>query len=254
MCLSRLPRLYLDTPLASGAHLALSPEQHHYLTAVMRVGPGGGVRVFNGRDGEWQAQLSVGSARRGGLVVETLLKPQREEPGPWLLFAAVKKAALDLIVQKATELGAARIVPVITDHAVIERVNPDRMRRTAIEAAEQCGRLSIPEIGTLGKLPDCLAVWPVTRPLLVACERGPAGALADVLAGMAGQAPTGHGLLTGPEGGFSSTELDAFAKLTFVTPVNLGPRILRAETAAFSLLACYQAWVGDWRVEPRADS
>lgn len=252
MCLSRLPRLYLETPLASGAQLALSPEQHHYLSAVMRVGPGGGVRVFNGRDGEWLTQVAEGPARRGGLVVQNLLRPQCDEPGPWLLFAAVKKAALDLIVQKATELGAARIVPVMTEHAVIERVNADRMRRTAIEAAEQCGRLSVPEIGTLAKLADCLAGWPVSRPLLVACERGPAGVLADVLAGMAGQRP-GHGLLTGPEGGFSSTELDAFAKLTFVTAVNLGPRILRAETAAFSLLACYQAWVGDWRVEPRAD-
>ena len=172
---------------------------------------------------------------------------QDSTPGPWLAFAPVKKARTDFIVEKGTELGVSRLWPIFTRHTATQRVNTARLRATAIEAAEQCGRLSIPDVSDPSNLDRLMAEWPADRDLLVLDETGGGRPLAEVAA-EAGAGPP-PGFLIGPEGGFARTELDELANRSFVTLVGLGPRILRAETAALSALACWQAVAGDWRFQ-----
>lgn len=237
-------RLFVDAPLAAGAAVPLTPGQAHYLLSVMRLRTDDAVAAFNGRDGEWRARLNA--ARRGAesLTAETPLRPQRAEPGPVLLFAPVKKAGMDFMVEKATELGAADLWPVLTARTNAARVNVERLRAHAVEAAEQCERLTVPAVCEPLPLARVRDAWPQGRPLLVCSEHGGAP-LAQAVRGAAAAGGPAPGFLVGPEGGLTGSELDALLALPFAAAVALGPRILRAETAALAALACWQALAGD---------
>lgn len=242
------PRLYVPGDLDAGGAVGLSAGQAHYLKNVMRLGPGGSVALFNGRDGEWSARIDAFGRNACSVSVERRMRPQAAEPDVWLLFAPIKRAPLDFLVQKAVELGVSRLQPVNTGHTDVSRVNTGRLRANVMEAAEQCGRLSLPDVGDLVSLDAALDGWPGGRRLLVCAESGPARPIGDILAETrASGGDRGAALMTGPEGGFTTSELDALRKLPFVTPVSLGPRILRAETAALAALACWQSVLGDWR-------
>jgi 16S rRNA (uracil1498-N3)-methyltransferase len=243
----RTPRLFVEAPLASGAQVALDREQANYLANVLRLPAGAGVLTFNGRDGEWQATLAATAKHRLALVVGAHTRPQ---PQPWDLhywFAPLKHARLDYMVQKAVEMGATRLQPVLTRHTQAERVNLKRMRANAIEAAEQCGILTVAEIGEPATLPAAIAALDPGR-LLVFCDedaeiKDPVAALAP--ARSRDQAPIA--VLVGPEGGFAAEERDALMKHPRVVRLALGPRILRADTAAVAALALAAAVLGDWR-------
>tara|TARA_R110000772_G_scaffold73216_3_gene159688 strand:- start:123869 stop:124594 length:726 start_codon:yes stop_codon:yes gene_type:complete len=235
-------RLYVDGPLGAGAAVAATADQAHYLGRVMRLGPGDPVLLFNGRDGEWRAEITRMDKRAAELTIREKTRDQSEAPGPWLAFAPVKKTGTDFIVQKATELGASRLLPVATANTQTGRMNTERLRAQAVEAAEQCERLSVPEVSDMIDLDTLLTDWPQDRPLFALDETGGGTPLAAV----AGTAGAAVGFLVGPEGGFQARELDRFAKLPFITPVTLGPRILRAETACLAALAVWQAVAGDW--------
>jgi 16S rRNA (uracil1498-N3)-methyltransferase len=241
-------RLHVAAPLAAGAAVALGESQAHYLRGVLRLGPGDAVALFNGRDGEWRAAIEQLGKRSAALRCLTQTRPQQAEPDLWLLFAPIKRTRIDFLVEKATELGVARLQPVITRRTVAARINPERLLSHAVEAAEQCERLTVPELAEPLPLARCLAAWPAGRRLLVAAESGPALPIADLLAAARSEPPAqGWALLVGPEGGFHPGELDDLHKLPFVSAVGLGPRILRAETAALAGLACWQAVLGDGR-------
>ncbi|MEO3432729.1 16S rRNA (uracil(1498)-N(3))-methyltransferase [Inquilinus sp. CAU 1745] len=241
------PRLFVAGDLAEGGAVLLSAEQAHYLRNVLRLGLGNGVTLFNGRDGEWKARLDHIGRNAATAIAETRLREQAAGPDVRLCFAPVKKVAVDAIAEKATELGVARLMPVLTAHTDVSRVNVDRLRAHAVEAAEQCERLDVPSVDQPVTLDRLLAGWPADRPLILCAESGDARPVAEVAAALAGR-PVG--LLIGPEGGFAQAELDGLAKLPFVHPVGLGPRILRADTAAVAALACWQCLAGDWRVRP----
>ena len=241
-------RLFVTGDLSSGAEVVLDPEQAHYLFTVMRLGPSARVAVFNGRDGEWLADVVEAGRRSGRLVARDPGRIQRHPPDLWLVFAPIKKARTDFIVEKATELGAARIQPVFTRFTASERVRPDRLRAHAIEAAEQCGETWVPEIAAPAKLGDLLDRWDPARRLLF-CDESRESVPAPKALHAAGAAdrPEPWAILTGPEGGFAPEEVVRLRGLPFVTAVTLGPRILRADTAAVAALALWQAALGDWR-------
>lgn len=241
-------RLFVEDDLGEGRSVGLSAAQAHYLNHVLRLASGAAITLFNGRDGEWISRIGAIGRRTGSLEVEMQLRPQEPDPELWLLFAPIKRARLDFLVQKSVELGVSRIMPVLTERTEVRRLNIERHRANAIEAAEQCERLTVPVFDAPRGLGDVLADFPAERSLLVCAERGPAPPLPEVLER---EPADGRGaILCGPEGGFSQTELDALAKLTFIRFVSLGPRILRAETAAVSAMACWQAATGDWRRRP----
>ncbi|MEO0388286.1 MAG: 16S rRNA (uracil(1498)-N(3))-methyltransferase [Pseudomonadota bacterium] len=235
-------RLFVDAELAAGSTLSLD-AQAHYLAVVMRLGPGDTVTVFNGRQGAWAAEIVAATKRRVSLEVQSVVAPQRNPPDLWLLFAPIKKARTDFIVEKAAELGVQRILPVFTEHTNAERLRADRLRAHAIEAAEQCGGTFVPEVAEARALSACLAAWPKTRRLLFCDERGAAPpvarALSDAVAGP-------WAILIGPEGGFSAAEARMLTARAEVLPVSLGPRILRADTAAIAALTAWQMVLGDW--------
>lgn len=231
-----LPRLYVPDGLAEGAAVQASPAQAHYLGAVLRRAVGDGVRLFNGRDGEWRARVASLRKERLVLEVEQLLHLQVAEPDCWLVFSLLKRDATDLVVQKATELGVSALVPVFSERCNAGRANLERLGAIAMEAAEQSERLSLPQVLAPRDLLAVLADFPTDRPLFAAVERVAGGRLAPL------QPPGKAALLIGPEGGFSPRELDVLASLPFIQGVSFGPRILRAETAAIAglalLLAC----------------
>ena len=213
---------------------------------MLRLDAGAAVAAFNAADGEWLcrvAEIGKGGAR---LTVERQLRAAEPEAEPdlWLLFAPIKRARLDWLVEKATELGVSALLPVWTARTQVERVNLERLRAHAIEAAEQSERLSVPELRAPERLDRLLAAWPAERRLIVCDESGAGEPIGDAAARLP---PGPVALLVGPEGGFDETELDAFGKLSFVTRVGLGPRVLRAETAALAAVAVFQAIAGDWR-------
>jgi 16S rRNA (uracil1498-N3)-methyltransferase len=244
-------RLYLEDDLAAGATLGLDHARAHFLRSVLRLSRGAELALFNGRDGEWLARLDGLGKGWASLLVERRLREQSGSPDLWLVFAPIKRARIDFLAEKATELGVAVLQPVFTGHTAVSRVNRDRLAANAREAAEQCGRLDVPEVRAPVALFDLLGRWPAERRLLVCAESGAAGPIAEVLREQAADAGTApFAVLTGPEGGFARSELDALSKLPFVTPVGLGPRILRADTAAIAALACWQAVVGDGRQRP----
>lgn len=235
-------RLYVDQPLAAGQAVALSEAQANYLFNVMRLSRGAAVALFNGRDGEWQATVAETGKRGGALIAQTQSAPLRLPPDLWLIFAPIKKARTDFIVEKAVELGAARILPVQTRHTNSERIRQDRLQAHATEAAEQCGATYVPEVADLIRLDKLLANWDATRRLYW-CDEALAGQT-PALSGL--NEPTPSAILIGPEGGFSADEQTRLRALTFVHPLTLGPRILRADTAAVAALTLWQAALGDW--------
>ncbi|MEC9177559.1 MAG: 16S rRNA (uracil(1498)-N(3))-methyltransferase [Pseudomonadota bacterium] len=236
-----LIRLFTEADLRADQPVALTAAQSHYLTRVMRRGAGDSLLLFNGRDGEWRASLAPVGKRAMAAWPAEQTRPQPPAAGPWLVFGLLKKGPSELIVEKATELGAARISPVRTARTAAERVKDARLTAHAVEAAEQCERLDLPRIDPLRPLDAVLAAWPTERRLLVAAERAAAPPLATRL--LREPSPTSHpdGLLIGPEGGFDDWELDRLRELPFCSLVSLGPRILRAETAAIAALACWQS-------------
>ena len=231
----RMLRLFVDAELREGASVSLDGEQAAWLGRVMRRRKGDRLALFNGRDGEWEVEVAALERGSGQTAALRRLRPQAPSPDIWLAFAPARRGNADLAVRQATELGVARILPAIAERSVVDRVNPERLRRIAIEAAEQCGRLDVPEIAPLAPLRDLLAGWPAGRPL-AACHPG---------GGPMQAGPPPRGLLLGPEGGFAAAELDAFAETGFVRLVDLGPRILRAETAVVAALSMRHAIWGD---------
>jgi 16S rRNA (uracil1498-N3)-methyltransferase len=245
---SRTPRLFINAALTPGATASLGPEQTHYLLRVMRLSPGREVLVFNGRDGLFAAKLAGNDRRRIGVEVGEQLAPQSKSDGPWLAFGVPKRPALETIIQKGTEMGVSRFFPIVTQRAIAERLNLDRLDRIAIEAAEQCERLDIPLIEPLLRLEDLLHGWPPERALLWCDEHGKGDHLADAADGLLDEENDSvrpWGLMIGPEGGFASGELDGLDEVPFVTRVTLGPRIMRADTAAIAALAIGQSLAGD---------
>ncbi len=241
----RTPRIYLDAPLAEGAELALDRDQANYLRNVLRLGQGDAVLAFNGRDGEWRAELSGSGKRAVALLAKERTRAQPPPGDLHFLFAPLKHARLDYLVQKAVEMGASRLQPVITRHTQVARVNTDRMRANVIEAAEQCGILSVPEVAEPVAFARVMDGTDSGR-LLVFCDedadvKDPVAALAAAPAGLP------LSLLIGPEGGFSDDERAALLKRPNVLRIALGPRILRADTAGVAALALLQAVRGDWR-------
>ena len=240
-------RLFVKGALQHAGSIPLQDMQRHYLINVMRLRVGDTVALFNGEDGEWQGR--VANVGKNDCIVEIgcRLRAQRPEAGPWLAFAPLKKTCTQFVVEKATELGASRLLPVFTRRTATDRVNLQRLRSYAIEAAEQSNRLTLPIILAPLVLGDLLANWPDDRQLLVMDCSGNGAPLLGVLSTICALVEEGRqkppGLLVGPEGGFAEPELDDFASLPFVTSVRLGSRILRAETAALAALACWQAVV-----------
>ncbi len=269
--MATIPRLHVLADLAADAMVAGSAAQAHYLGTVLRCATNDPVHLFNGQHGEWTARIADLRRDRVTLAVETQRRTQEPEPDLWLVFALLKRDATDMVVQKATELGAAALFPVFTERTNAARVNEARLAAIATEAAEQCERLTVPVLHPPVRLPDLLSTWPADRRLYAAIERttappprptsAPANAATNAAPPAPGNAPpprptnastsapTDAGqkaaLLVGPEGGFTPAELDAMLRHPFVTPVSLGPRILRAETACVAGLALLQGpWCG----------
>jgi 16S rRNA (uracil1498-N3)-methyltransferase len=240
----RAQRLYVTDDLGEGANLSLSREQGNYLINVLRLGDGAVVHVFNGRDGEWRARLVRERRRDAALAIERQTRPQTGGPDLHYLFAPLKRARLDYMVQKATELGAARLVPVITRHTVAERVNLERMRANVIEAAEQCGILRIPDVAEPVALKRALEAWDTGRHLIFCDENAP---VQDPIAALKAVEPGPLAVIIGPEGGFATEERELLLRLPSVIRLALGPRIMRADTAAVAALALVNAVLGDWR-------
>lgn len=238
----------MDMALSLEAQVDVDADRVHYLRDVLRLQTGAAVMLFNGRDGEWRSTIQDIRKRGMTLQVEAQIRQPVAEPDVWLCFAPIKRARLDFIAEKATELGVCRLQPVITRHTIVERVNTDRLRANAVEAAEQTERLTVPEVTEPVTLSQLVAGWPPGRHLLLADETGGGRPVADVLAALDDAARTAPwAVLTGPEGGFARSELDLVGRLPHVHAVGLGPRILRADTAALAALAVWQAIIGDWR-------
>ncbi len=234
-------RLYVDQPLGPGQAVRLSADQTHYLTGVMRLGVGAPVLVFNGRDGEWRAVLAEANRRGAVAVCDLQTRAQAMPPDLWLMFAPIKKARTDFIVEKAVELGVRRILPVQTRHTNSERIRQDRLQAHAIEAAEQCGATYVPEVAPLQSLEHVLAEFPAERTLFW-CDEGAAGTPP-----MVGVEPGRAAILIGPEGGFSEAVGARLRGMDRVRVLSLGPRILRADTAVVAAITLWQTAHGDWR-------
>lgn len=230
-------RLYVDQPLGEGQSVPVTRDQAHYLFGVMRLGIDEPVLLFNGQAGEWYAKVVEAGKRGGSLRCVEQTKAQMNPPDVWLLFAPIKKARTDFIVEKAAELGVARICPVQTEYTNAERIRRDRLQAHAIEAAEQCGGTYVPQVEDIKKLSDVLAAWPKDRNLIF-CDEDLAGEATST------QPPAPAAILIGPEGGFSEGERARLREIA--TSISLGPRILRADTAAVSALTLWQASCGDW--------
>ena len=234
-----LPRLFVEETLAEGTPLTLDGAPANYLANVLRLGAGAEVKLFDDRTGEWLAAVEAAGRRRVSLRVTRRLRERETVPDLWLLFAPIKRGRIDWLVEKATELGAARLVPVLTQRSVVERINAERLRAHAIEAAEQCGRTALPDLAEPARLKAVLSDWPPERSLYFADEAGGEPLLDAAKPGAAA-------ILTGPEGGFTEEERAAIRSLRQAKPVSLGPRILRADTAAIAALSLWMAGAGDW--------
>jgi 16S rRNA (uracil1498-N3)-methyltransferase len=241
---SKLQRLFVKSKLEPGAEIALAKDQAHYLGTVLRLKPGERILLFNGNDGEWCAGLTAIGRKGAEARLEHQTRPQENGPDLHYLFAPLKRARLDYMAQKATELGASALRPVITRHTMAERVKTERLRANAIEAAEQCGILRVPEVMEPEKLSKLLAAWDATRLLIFADESAPQ---ASPIEALKTRRPGPLAVLIGPEGGFEREERAALLAKSFVLPISLGPRVMRADTAAVAALALVNAALGDWQ-------
>ena len=235
-------RLYVDHPLGPGQSVPLNRDQANYLFAVMRLSVGDPLLLFNGQDGEWLAEVAVANKRNGVLLATEPTRPMQYPPDLWYVFAPIKKARTDFIVEKATEMGAARIIPVETEYTNSARLRIDRLQAHAVEAAEQCGGTFVPEVAEILPLKQLLATWPSERKLLF-CDESLASSKQTL--GAATQGP--WGILIGPEGGFSEKERSEIAAMPQSVGISLGPRILRADTACVAALTIWQSQLGDWQ-------
>lgn len=234
------PRLFIDRPLGPDAAPVVDGPAAHYLLNVMRLQAGDPLLLFDNRSGEWLGVIEDAGKRAATIRIERHMRALEAVPDLWLCFAPVKKARLDWIIEKATELGVARLQPVITERTIVERVKQERIEAQIIEACEQCGRTAVPELAEPVKLPQLLKNWPAGRALVFADEAGGAP-MASV------DAPAPAAILTGPEGGFTARERDLLLATPEVRRIALGPRILRAETAAIAAVGLWMAQHGDWR-------
>ncbi|WP_166945333.1 16S rRNA (uracil(1498)-N(3))-methyltransferase [Sphingopyxis panaciterrae] len=234
------PRLFVDQLLEAGATPVIDGPPAHYLLHVMRLKTGDPLLLFDNRSGEWLATIAGIGKRSLSLAIERQTRPLEPVPDLWLCFAPVKKARLDWIIEKATELGVARLQPVITERTIVERVKTERLAAQIIEACEQCGRTAVPTLADPVKLPALLKDWPAARALLFADEAGGTPVLSV-------DAPASAAILTGPEGGFTERERALLLDCPAVRRIALGPRILRAETAAIAATSLWMARHGDWR-------
>ncbi|GGA78517.1 ribosomal RNA small subunit methyltransferase E [Brucella endophytica] len=239
----RLQRLFIDMPLGAGAHIEPPAEAAHYLAHVLRMKDGDPILLFNGRDGEWKAAVRPEGKKRVGLDVQEQTRAQTPQPDLTYCFAPLKQGRLDYLVQKAVEMGAGVLQPVITQHTQVPKIGVERIHANAIEAAEQCGILSLPETREAVKLDRLLDQWEPSRRLIF-CDEG--HETDNPLPLLQSLQPGPLGLLVGPEGGFSEEERTLLRRMPFVAAIPLGPRILRADTAAVAALALIQATVGDW--------
>lgn len=233
------PRLFIDQPLAADAAPAIDGPAAHYLLNVMRLKVGDPILLFDNQSGEWLATVADAGKRSLTVSLERQTRPLEQVPDLWLCFAPVKKARLDWIIEKATELGIARLQPVITERTIVERIKRERLEAQIIEACEQCGRTAVPELAEPVKLPQLLRDWPAERALLFADEAGGVP-LSEI------DAPAPAAILTGPEGGFTDRERALLLDCSAVRRMALGPRILRAETAAIAATSLWMAQHGDW--------
>ena len=243
-------RLFVEVSLQAGERFSLADAQAHYLQNVMRLGAGDEIAVFNGHDGEWRAILHPVSKKKADLQAVELLKPQTTTPDVWLIFAPIKHGRIDFLAEKATELGASALQPVMTARTIASRVNTDRLQANAIEAAEQCERMDAPPVREPQKFMQLFAHWPQNRLLIYGDETGqglPPAELFPILP----QANHKWAVLIGPEGGFTPDELAYLRKAEFAHAISLGPRVLRADTAGLAALTCVMAWRGDWDNRPR---
>jgi 16S rRNA (uracil1498-N3)-methyltransferase len=239
----RLQRLFVPNALSAGAEFEADPQQSHYLAHVLRLGDGAEVLLFNGRDGEWSATVAGKSRKAVRLAVAEMQRPQPPLPDLVYCFAPLKQGRLDYLVQKAVEMGAGILQPVVTQHTQVAKPGLDRLRANVVEAAEQCGILAIPEVRETEKLERVLAGWDAGRRLIFCDEDA---ATDNPLPALKALEERKLALLVGPEGGFSQDERAMLRALPFVTAIPLGPRILRADTAAVAALAVIQASIGDW--------
>jgi 16S rRNA (uracil1498-N3)-methyltransferase len=240
---SSLPRLFVDQALAEGAVLTLDGAPANYLVNVLRLGPGARVRLFDDLTGEWLAEISEVGKKRVALSIGGHLRDREPVPDLWLLFAPIKRGRIDWLVEKATELGVARLVPVITRRTIVDRLNLDRLRAHIVEAAEQCERTALTELAEPQKLEALIGAWPADRTLFFADEAG-----GEPLAAAPGPAA----MLIGPEGGFTDEERAAIRAVPRARAITLGPRILRADTAALAAVALWMGSAGDWKASSRA--
>lgn len=236
-------RLFVDAALAPGIRFAATPEQVNYLRNVLRLDAGAALLVFNGRDGEWKAHLADVGKRSVMIEIDEQTRAQSGGPDLVYLFAPLKRSRLDYMVQKATEMGVARLSPVLTQHTIAERVNTERMRANVIEASEQCGVLRVPVVDEPKKLTAVLEGWDADRTLIFCDEDAD---LADPVAALKQVSRGPLAVLIGPEGGFSEAERALISSKTYTKPISLGPRIMRADTAAVAALALVNAVLGDW--------
>lgn len=244
------PRLFVQEKLTTESQFSLPPEQSHYLSNVLRAGEGDSVRVFNGIDGEWRAMIAQAPQGKKKGIILKLIEQRREQdaaPDLWLCCAPIKRAHFDFMIMKATELGVRVIQPVLTSRTQIRESNIERLRTIAIEAAEQSERLTIPEIKQALPLSDLVEQWQPHRLAILCAEFGEAQPVVQALSGALARARPSAAIFTGPEGGFTSEELAQVKALPEVLPIRLGPRILRADTAAIAAMSCWQAMCGDWQ-------
>lgn len=239
----RMQRLFVDHALANAHAVPTTDDQYNYLANVLRMTDGAELLVFNGRDGEWRARLAFPSKKKIALVPVELTRPQPAPSDLHYLFAPLKVGRLDYLIQKSVEMGAGVIQPVMTQHVQGKITSIERLRANAVEAAEQCGILAIPEVRETVRLVDLLEGWPRERRIIY-CDEG--AETNNPLHALQAIREKKHALLIGPEGGFSEEEQTLLRRLDFVTPIPLGPRILRADTAAVAALALIQATIGDW--------
>jgi 16S rRNA (uracil1498-N3)-methyltransferase len=239
------PRLFVDDPLSEGSTIALAPEQTHYLVQVLRLKPGDKVLLFNGRDGEWLGAILSATRKSASITLESQTRPQPAGQDFWFVFAPLKSARLDYLVQKAVEMGASAVLPVFTERTQAQRFNSERARANMIEAAEQCEILTLPSLAAEQKLQKLLGTWPKQRRMIFCDEEAPLSNPVDALNAVPQDEPLA--IIIGPEGGFSPTERQFLLALTKVTQLSLGPRILRADTAAVAAMAVVQSVLGDWR-------
>ena len=244
-------RLYIDAPLNAGASVELSKDKAHFLKNVLRLAPGQHIAFFNGRDGEWLGRIETLSKSAATVALENQTRPQSPMPDVWLVFAPIKRARINFVAEKATELGVAQIRPVITRRTVMARVNTGRLVANALEASEQCERLDLPEVFEPQQLYKLLDNWPAGRRILWCDEGASGGPIAQALAKLDDAAKRDPwAILIGPEGGFDEVERSRLIDFPDALAVTLGPRLLRADTAAAAALSIWQAWVGDWDLTP----